>query len=159
MKPRSLRTRLAVFKVAAFIVLALLFAWQAHGAVTAPTSRRRYVAKAVDLTATGTTVLVPIQPCKWITTSVRAHVKSSTALTIVGSASIGTNSASFNNLMAITVVGVNTAVVDTTIDLTSSLLTAALDLTSTALTLKVTTGATATAETADIHVEGFCAEP
>ena len=119
----------------------------------------RFIAKAVDLTATGTTALTPVFARKFVVKSIKCHYKTVTTLTVVASASIGNNSTSFNNLMAITVVGVNTAGVDTIVDLTSSLLSVALDTTSTAVTLKVTTGATAAAATCDIHIEGYYAEP
>ena len=120
---------------------------------------KRYTATAVDLTATGSTVLVPVQARKWVTTSIKIHYKTVTALTVVASASFGSNSTAFDNLQAIAVVGANTAVADTIVDLTSGLLSKAVDCTTNGLTMKVTTGAVATAASADVDVMGYWTEP
>lgn len=148
-----------VFLFACFLMLEAAFPRHARGAVTSDYARQRFVGTSINLAATGTTVIVPAQPRKFIVKNCTIHIRTSTGLIIAPSASIGTNATSYNNIMAITIIGSSGTVADNLVDLSTSLLTTAMDLTSTGVTLKVTTGATATALVADVHIEGFFSEP
>jgi hypothetical protein len=125
--------------------------------VTSDHSFLRFITTAIDLKTTASTALTPVSTRKFIPTAVTFHYKTVTSLTVVASISLGSNSTAFDNLQAIGVLGANTAVTNTLVSFPLTTL-AALDVSTNGLTLKVTTGATATTLTADVHVTGYYAE-
>ncbi len=130
----------------------------AHG-VTTDVAEYRFVAKAADLVGGSTGVIIPATPRKWRTTWIDVHVKTVTGFVTVASLSVGSNSASFNNVMAIAALG-TASTVDSLVAQTSLvILPVAVDLTTSGLQYKVTTPAVATTMTVDIHVRGHFVEP
>lgn len=149
--------RLFLALAAAALIVATLA--PAIAAVTTDSARRRYVATSVNLVGGTTAVIIPAMPRKWRTTRIDIHVKSVTGFVAVASISIGSNSASFNNAMAITALGTATAADAFVAQTSLVVLDSAADLTASGLQVKVTTAAVATTMTADIHVEGYFLEP
>jgi hypothetical protein len=128
-------------------------------AVTADASRIRFVAKAVDVVGGTTGTIIPATARKWRTTRADVHVKTSTGFVTVASMSLGSNSASFNNVMAIAALGTASTVDSFVTQASLVVLDAAVDLTTSGLQYKITTPAVATTMTVDIHVEGYFVEP
>jgi hypothetical protein len=128
-------------------------------AVTTDTAEYRFVAKAVDLVNGTTGTIIPATARKWRTTWIDVHVKTVTGFVAVASISIGSNSANFNNVMAIAALG-TASTVDSLVAQTSLvILPAAVDLTTSGLQFKITTPAVATTMTVDVHVKGHFLEP
>ncbi len=152
------RLRIALFAVVGCLTLVGLYRRDA-AAVTTDAAEMRFVAKGVDLVGGTTGVIIPATPRKWLTRRIDVHVKTTTGFVAVASISLGSNSASFNNVMAIgPLTGAST--VDSTV--AQSLLvalTGAVDLTTSGLQFKVTTPAVATTMTVDVHVTGHFLEP
>lgn len=140
---------------------ALLLSLQpaAPAAVRSDHDRMRFIAKGVDLTAAGNTVVVPAQARTWRTTRLDVQIKSSSGFVSVASASFGGNSAAFDNVMAIAVLGTASAVNAFVAQASLVVLDTAIDATTSGVRIKVTTGAVATALTADVIVEGYFTEP
>ena len=131
----------------------------AEAAVRADHDVVRFVAKGVNLAATGSTVVVPAQARKWRTTRVDVHVKTVTGFISVASASLGSNSTSFNNAVAIAALGAASTVDSLVAQASLVVLDAAVVMAASGLQFKVTTPAVSTTMTADVHVAGYFTEP
>lgn len=128
-------------------------------AVTTDAPEMRFVAKGVDLVGGTTGVIIPATPRKWLTRRIDVHVKTVTGFVAVASISIGSNSTSFNNVMAIGPLTTASTVDATVAQSLLAVLTGAVDLTTSGLQFKVTTPAVATTMTVDVHVTGHFLEP
>lgn len=126
---------------------------------TTAASRQRFVAKGVNLVGGTTATIVPATPRKWRTTRVDVHVKTVSGFISVASVSVGSNSASFNNVVAIAALGTASTVDSFVVQSSLVVLDAAVDLTASGLQVKITTPAVATTMTADVHVDGYFLEP
>lgn len=73
--------------------------------------------------------------------------------------SVGSNSATFNNIMAIAALGTASVVDAFVAQAALVILDVAVDLTANGLQLKLTTPAVATTMTADVHVFGYFTQP
>jgi hypothetical protein len=128
-------------------------------AVTTDVAELRFVAKGVDLVGGSTAVVIPATPRKWLTRRIDVHVRTVTGFVAVASVSLGANSASFNNVMAIGPLTGASGVDSTVAQSLLVVLTGAVDLTASGLQVKVTTPAVATTMTVDVHVTGHFLEP
>src|SRR5258707_4961624 len=93
--------RLRLAFILAIGAAALVGVYRDAHAVTTDAAEMRFVAKAVDLVGGTTGVIIPATPRKWLTRRIDVHVKTTTGFVAVASISLGSNSASFNNVMAI----------------------------------------------------------
>lgn len=110
---------------------------------------------SVNMKATGATSLgvVPSGCNQFVPTAVTIVCMTADTVAVVAALSIGTNSASYNNILAIsTLTGLTTANQCFTVPLVAV---ATSPAAGTEIFVKVTTGATATTQTANIYVTGF----
>jgi len=152
-------TRLRIAFILAVGAAALVGVYRDARAVTTDAAEMRFVAKAVDLVGGTTGVIIPATPRKWLTRRIDAHVKTASGFISVASLSMGSNSASFNNVMAIAPLTGASTVDSTVAQSLLVVLTGAVDLTTSGLQFKVTTPAVATTMTVDVHVTGHFLEP
>jgi len=128
-------------------------------ALSADVTSQRFIAPAVDLVGGTAATIIPAVGRKWRTTRIDIQIKSVSGFVSVASLSVGSNSATFSNVMAIAALG-TAAVVDAFVAQASLvILDVAVDLTTSGLQLKIATPAVATSMTADVHVFGYFTQP
>lgn len=114
----------------------------------------RYSVSGIDAKTTGTTTLFTTDAGRvFVPTSVMVYCSAATAITVAASISIGTNGATYDNLVAPGILSGLTAAGLFTIPVLTVGGTAATA--STAVVLNITTAATGTSQTIEVDVIGF----
>jgi hypothetical protein len=112
------------------------------------------ISAIIDLTAAAATyVIIPPTVARFRAVSIQWEIKTTNTVTVAPTYSVGTNAASFNNVVAsVTPAAFTTQAAETAITLTVAAPVQVADMTASGLVLNVTNPATATALTARITV-------